>query len=80
MFVSGVDYIFKANAQMDHGMMGNTGTALGMGVFHSNGDRIDATAISDRGAEISYTGKLGTLRKSAISLQSDTVMKPNNGG
>jgi len=62
MFVSGVDYIFKANAQMGHGMMVNTGTAWGMGVFHSNGDRIHVTAISDRGAEISYTGKPGTLR------------------
>ena len=49
MFVSEVDYMFKANAQMDHGMMGNTGTAWGMGVFHSNGDRIYVTAISDRG-------------------------------
>ena len=53
---------------------------MGMGVFHANGERIYVTAISDRGAEISYAGKLGTLRKPAISRQSDIIMKPNNGG
>ena len=65
---------------MGHGMIGNSGTAWGTGAFHSNGERVYFTATIERGTEISYTGKLGTLRKPAISRQSDMIMKPNNGG
>jgi hypothetical protein len=49
----------KANAQMGQGMMGNSGTAWGTGVFRSNGERIYFTATSERGTEIAYTGGPG---------------------
>ncbi len=55
-----VSFSLKANAQMGHGMMGNSGTAWGTGVFHSNGERIYFTATSERGTEISYTGGPGS--------------------
>ena len=47
-----VNDAFKANAQMGPGMMGNSGTAWGTGVFRSNGERIYFTATSERGTEI----------------------------
>ena len=54
-----LNYSFKANAQMSHGMhgmMGNSGTAWGTGSFRSNGERIYFTATSERGTEISGRG------------------------
>jgi cytochrome c oxidase subunit II len=50
------NYLFKANAQMGQGMMGDSGTAWGKGAFRSNGERIYFTATSERGTEITYTG------------------------
>jgi hypothetical protein len=54
------NYSFKANAQMGHGMMENSGTAWGKGAFRSNGERIYFTATSERGTEITYTDGPGS--------------------
>lgn len=53
-------YSSNANAMMGQGMMGNNGTAWGLGSFDSNGERIYFTATSDRGTEITYTGGPGS--------------------
>jgi len=51
-----LNYSVEVNAQMGMGMMGNNGTAWGMGSFSSNGERIYFTATSDRGTEITLKG------------------------